>query len=656
VTKEIVTSSATNLHMQAQDQGSGQVNAAHAVELARSFHVANRVGSTLAIGTRKIVRRAAPGSHESASVKVTNEGQHGRMVSPTLREFGPAKTLASKTLAYTAAANLKTFTYYTDGLPEPYAEQDFTVPKGYQRLVSRIGWNADPTDQNQVVIEQLFDPSGKLAANSDPQGASNGFSQVEADHPMPGKWRAIYISRPGSDKYSGNITTSVTAQKLVTVAGAVSPAHVRIPAGATRAYTVHFTMPAAAGDGSSELSFGNNVGGVPILTRAKLEPTVAKPSSFTNVLTTGNARMSFPSQELTYAFTVPKGVKDVDADIHIGIPGYQIRGALVDPHNSAVDVADSDFVDLTTTDVNGNNPDTQEQTMHLSWRTPTPGLWTLDFGTANGSTSGKISSPVTGTVSFNTVHVTSANVPNSASTMLNAGATRTATITVKNTGNSPAIYFVDPRLAGSSEYALGFLTDPNGSLPLGNSATNSNVPEFLVPPASTSMTAVANATKPVDFTMSPTTGTPEIASTTGKTAVATLSAPDIMASTWGCPPTLVGPFAKATTGGKFSCAAFALTRTIDDTITSTGGNLWDNATDVNSPNAFDPGSAHVVQPGASTTLTVHITPTADEEGETLSGYLAVQTLDFNFSTASVNGDELIHIPYSYSVPVPPPAP
>jgi hypothetical protein len=362
--------------------------------------------------------------------------------------------------------------------------------------------------------------------------------------------------------------------------------------------------------------------------------------------------MSFPSQELAYTFDVPKGVKDVDADIHIADPGYQIRGALVDPHHAAVDVADSDFVDLTQTNPDGSNPDTQEQTMHLSWQSPTPGLWTLDFGTVNGTTSGNVSSPVTGTVSFNTVKVTSTNVPRSASTMLQPDATRTATITVQNTGNSPEIYYVDPRLAGHSQYSLGFITDPDGALPLGNSESNSNVPEALVPPATNSMTMVANATKRVDFTMSPSLGTPEIASTTGKTALASLSAPDVQASTWTCPPTLVGPFASPTSGGKFSCAAFASTRTIDDTIAATGGNIWDTFTDANSVNSFDPSDAHVVQPGASTTLTVHITPTEDEEGATLSGYLSVQTLDLNFSTVSVNGDDLVHIPYRYTVATP----
>jgi hypothetical protein len=256
---------------------------------------------------------------------------------------------------------------------------------------------------------------------------------------------------------------------------------------------------------------------------------------------------------------------------------------------------------------------------------------------------------VTGTVSFNTVNVTSTNVPNSAATMLKPDVTRTATVTVKNTGNSPEIYYVDPRLAGTSEYALGFLTDPNGELPIAGS-----IPEFLVPPASRSFTAIAHATKPVDFTTQAALSTPEIASTTGKNAVATLSGSDIQASDWSCPPTLVGPFKKATNGGKFSCAAFALTRTIDDTISATGGNLWDSATDLNSPNAFNPGAAHVVQPGASTTLTVHITPSADSEGETLSGYLSVQTLDLNFTTASANGDELIHLPYKYTVAIPAP--
>jgi hypothetical protein len=645
VVKRIITNTATNLGFPAQDQGAGQVNAARAVDLARSYHASKRVGRTLAINKRKIVREAGPSTHHSASIKVTNEGTSSRTVSPTLKQFGAPTTVTNATVAYDPAnPATKTFLYWIDGLPEQYAEQFFTVPRGFQRLNSRIGYPADPTDGAQTVSEVLFDPKGKIAADSEPQGAPLGFSQVEIRNPMPGKWHAIYFSRPRLDKFSGNIATSVTVQKLLKVPGAVSPASARLKPGASKSFAVHFQNPQAAGDSSSEVSFGSKVGGVPILMRTRVTPTVAKPGTFTGELTDGNGRMGFAGQELPFVFNVPAGVKDVNADVHVADPGYTVEGVLVDPRNAPVDAQDTDFVDLTQ----GGSPDTNGQNLHLSWSNPTPGLWALDLATVGGASSGKTSSTITGSIAFNTVHVTSTNVPSSASIMLDPDATRTAHITVKNTGTTPEIYYVDPRLAGNSTYGLSFIDNPNGVLPLG-AGPDAVVPQALAPPSSSSLSMVANASRPVNFTTSPGTGTPEVASTDGKTAVATVSRSDLPASAWSCPPTLIGPFGHATTTATFSCAGFATTRTFDDTIVATGGNLWDAATDPNSTTGFDPSAAHVVQPGASTTLTVAITPTQEMEGETVSGFLAVQTLDVN----TFASDDLVHIPYSYTVSIPP---
>jgi hypothetical protein len=646
VVKQIITSSATNLGAPAEDQGAGQVNAGRAVDLARSYHAAKRVGHTLAIGTQKIVSRSLPGTHKSATVKVTNEGTAKRTVAPVVRQFGAPTTIAHPTIAYNPAnPNTKTFTYWIDGLPEQYAEQTFTVPSGFQRLNAQYGYASDPNDASQTVTEVLFDPKGKIAGDSEPQGAPLGFSQVQINNPIPGQWHAIYFSRPGSDKFSGNIATTVTVQKRVAVPGAVSPTHATLQPGASKSFTVHYTLPAAAGDAASELSFGSKVGGVPILTRTNIVPKVGTPGTFSGPITTGNGRASFPGQEIAYTFTVPKGIKDINADINIADPGYQLIGMFADPKDSPVDVQDTDFVNLTTVDGNGNSPDSENQTMHLSWADPTPGLWTLDLGTLGGSSSGKTSSTVSGSVSFNTVNVTSTGVPDSASTMLQPDASHLAHVTVKNTGNSPEIYYVDPRLAGTSTYSLGFVNSPNSS-------TDGDTPQAVVPPASTTMSIVANSSKPVSFSTSPFLGAPEILSTAGTTAVATLAESDVPASEWSCGPSLIGPFGSTQAPAKFACAAFATTRTFDDTIASTGGNLWAAFTDPNSTEGFDPTAAHVVQPGASTTLTVAISPTEDEEGATVTGDLAVQTLDVN----TFSSDELIHIPYSYTVATPPPPP
>ena len=125
----------------------------------------------------------------------------------------------------------------------------------------------------------------------------------------------------------------------------------------------------------------------------------------------------------------------------------------------------------------------------------------------------------------------------------------------------------------------------------------------------------------------------------------------IPAATWACEPSLIGPFASGTPGATGSCASFAVTDTIDDSVAATGGNLWDTATDLNSPNVFEPTDAVVVQPGASTTLRVSITPSADDAGTTVRGYLAVQSLNVAVfgGLQSLSGDDLVHIPYAYSV-------
>jgi hypothetical protein len=652
VVKRIITSSATNLGEPADEQGAGQVNAKAAVALARSYQgpglTGTPSGNALSIAPSKIKTTDEPGSAHSATVTVTNQGANSQSVAPVVQRFGAPTTIVNNTLNYDPNdPNTPTFLYWLTGLPEPYVSQTFNVPAGYQRLNARLAYPASETDGSQTVSEVLFDPSGKLAQDSDPQGAPLGFSQVEVRNPAPGTWTAIYFSRPASDKYSGPITTAVTLQKLVNGGGSVTPSSATIPAGGSQAFTVHYSTPASPGDAAASVNFGDNTGIVPLLTRSLVDPTVANPGTFSTQITGGNGRMSFPGQDIPYQFTVPAGVKDVDIDVNVADPGYRVIGTLLDPKNSPVDVQDSTFVDLTTTNSDGSNPSTEDQTLHLSWRNPMAGTWLLDLGTFLGASSGKTNSTISGTISFNTVQTSSVGVPDDPSTMLAPDVPTVADVTVTNTGNSPEIYYVDPRETSETDYPLAFVTSPSGSLPVTATATSQGGPLYLVPPGSTSLTAVANATGRVDFTTNPAFGAPEISSTTGKTAVASYSANDIAASEWDCPPTLIGPFS-GPASGSFTCAAFAVTRTINDDISSLGGNIWDNATDVNSPNVFDPTQSVVVQPGDSTTIPVTITPTDAEDGATISGYLSVQTYDPN----TVGSDDLVHIPYSYTVGTP----
>ncbi len=636
--KTIITSSATDLGVPAQDEGAGLVNASRAVQLARSVgRAGHHVGNNLFVSPGKIETTAAANSAHTAKVTVRNLGTSRHTVHPVVRRFGAMKSVMSTTVTYHPnSPSTPTFTYWLDGNPEPYVEHDFTVPHGYQRLVARLGYPANPSDSSQTVSEVLFDPSGKVANDSDPQGAPLGFSQVQVRNPQAGRWRAIYFSRPGSDKYSGPITISASVQKLTVLPGGVQPGSATLAPGAAKTFTVHYRTPAHPGDRGESVYFGTGVGAVPILTRSTVAATVRKPGHFSGTLTGGNGRNAQFGQQLVYAFSVPKGMKDLDVDIRVRDAGYTMFGQLIDPNHTVVDAQDSVFGDLTQ-----STPTfTPRKTMHMSWRSPQPGRWEVSIVSAFGSSSGKVGTPLNGTVSFNTVHVTHTGVPNSGSTVIGAGTTHNATVQVKNTGNSPEIYYIDAREPFASTYSLGFLGDNNGTLPI-----TSSDPQALVPPASSSFTMVANASKRIRMSTSPSFGRPEIGSGVGKTVTATLTSRDVPASGWSCGPTLIGPFKTTTNGATFSCSAFATTKTINDDVQATGGNIWDNATDPNSPNVFDPTQSAVVAPGATTTIHVAFTPTADEAGEIVSGYLEVQ----NLNTDVFGSDQMVRIPYRYKV-------
>lgn len=638
VVKTIITSSASDLGVPAQDQGAGLVNAERAVQLARSIgRPGHFVGHNALVFPRKIEKTAPANSAHTANVTVRNLGTSKRTLHPAVRLFGAIKTIMNTSVNYQPnSPSTPTFTYWLDGNPEPYVEHDFTVPSGYQRLVARLGYPADPNDSRQTVFEVLFDPSGKVANDSDPQGAPLGFSQVQVRNPQPGKWRAIYFSRPASDRYSGPITISATVQKLITLPGRVQPAQATLAPGKAKTFVVHYRTPAHPGDRAESVNFGTGIGAVPILTRSLVAVAPGKPGHFSDLLTGGNGRDPIFNQELMYQLNVPKGIKDLNVDVKVAKPGYFMIGSLIDPNNTVVDEQDSAFVNLTQ-----QSPTASDlRTVHLSWRTPQPGRWEISIVSAFGSSSGTTGSRLTGTVSYNTVKVVPTGVPNSPSTAIQAGTTRVATLQVTNTGNSPEIYYVDPRQAGSTEYSLGFTSAPNGSLPI-----TSSTPQALVPPATHSFAMVANASKPVLLASSPQFGAPEIIGSPGRTSVAGLTAPQIEASEWSCSPALVGPFKTTTDGANFSCAAFATTNTINDDVQAQGGNIWDTATDPNSPNHFAPSQSVVVAPGATTTIQVAFSPGQGEVGNVVSGYLEVQ----NFNPDVFGSDQMKRIPYSYKV-------
>jgi hypothetical protein len=344
--------------------------------------------------------------------------------------------------------------------------------------------------------------------------------------------------------------------------------------------------------------------------------------------------MAFYGQELDYQFDVPGGVSDIDVDVNVGAAGYQLFGFLVDPNRFPADVESSIYTDQSSPTGNTVNL----QTVHFSWANPAPGRWSLFLTQINGISSLRTSTPISGTVRFNTVKVTSTGLPHGGGTRLTRGQPSTATIHVTNTGNSPEAYAVDPRLDRNSQLSLASLT-PTSGLPL--PINNFNIPQFVVPPFSTRLDMAATSTVPINMDPSPDFGWPEVSSVSrGNAAVSTIVAKDLPASIYSCAPTEIGPFPSGTaTQTTFSCGAAAITRTFDPAVGSSTGNVWSALEGLT--NTFSP---LVLQPGQSGDISVTITPTA-AAGTVVSGFLAVDTWNPN----TISSDQLVNIPYSYKV-------
>ena len=124
----------------------------------------------------------------------------------------------------------------------------------------------------------------------------------------------------------------------------------------------------------------------------------------------------------------------------------------------------------------------------------------------------------------------------------------------------------------------------------------------------------------------------------GNNSVAALVAPEVAPGFFFGLPEATGPFTTGTTG-TVNLAAVANTNPFDSAVTSSTGDAW-----AQSVNASAPYSPLTLGPGQTGTITLTITPNAPK-GTVVHGFIGVDTLNL----ATVSGDELINIPYTYKV-------
>ncbi len=122
------------------------------------------------------------------------------------------------------------------------------------------------------------------------------------------------------------------------------------------------------------------------------------------------------------------------------------------------------------------------------------GTWTLIVD-AESVAGDEISQQFTGNIQFDKVSVHASGLPDSAHSLLAAGAPVKVPVSITNKGAAAEEFFADPRLNTATNVPLATLTSDTGlTLPL-----TGNPPEWLVPARTSSVSVAAKASLPVMF-------------------------------------------------------------------------------------------------------------------------------------------------------------
>jgi hypothetical protein len=225
-----------------------------------------------------------------------------------------------------------------------------------------------------------------------------------------------------------------------------------------------------------------------------------------------------------------------------------------------------------------------------------------------------------------------------------SGAPVTVPIRVTNNGVVPQLYFADARRATLAAVDLG-------TAPLCGTQLQGACEQAWVPPEVSILRFTAQSTLPINMDAFNDagsgvglTGSPDLwARPAGSdTVAASIVEPEVPWGPWLVVPSLIGPYPAggAPSDVPVTTTALALMQPFDRTVTTDSGNIWADL--VQGTNTFNPLA---LAPGQSGTLTVTIKPDPSLVGKTVNGFLYVDT----FNTAVLSGDEVVRIPYSFTV-------
>ncbi len=645
VVKQIITSTTDDVGAPAEQQGAGLIDAYKASLAAESYgkSASGSNGKTLLTNAGQLNGSGLPGSRQTLTDTVTNNGSHAETLSLSTRAIGAYRSLKSGTVTLSDTASPHTIDW--QGVNDNYEPFKFNVPAGQDRLnVSAAFQNAgngltDPALHARVRIT-LVDPQGRLAEYSVPQGDGN-YGNVQITEPISGQWTAYIWSRDSADGgTTGPVVVGASSARYTTF-GTVSPSRVRLAPGQSAPVRLTVSTPSSPGDaaGSILISNGKQTLSTIAVTLRALIPTGH--SVFNGVLTGGNGREFQAGQMFTYQLNLPGGRPELNATVTLADnPNNVFDAWLVNPAGEAQAFAENT--------IPISNPPTNVLGTQLHVPSPQAGTWTLIVLFAPQVSGMALSEPFTVTTNQDAIPLQS-NLPNSRSAKLTGGQANTFNVTVQNNGPDPEVYFLDARLPQSTNETLATTAGTTNTVKEPNSQFNANpFAVYLVPTHTTALAEQASTTgpQPIEFDSAGPAGDPDLASTQGSLASLAFSANPIEQGLWDIAPAEVGPFGAnpgpnetATTSMSVTTAAF------DNDVSSPTGDLWQTSANPSAP--FNPV---VVEPGQSATIPVTITPSAPS-GSTVSGTLYVDDASFLLYEFfnGLNGNDVTSVPYTYTV-------
>ncbi|HEY3903028.1 MAG TPA: S8 family serine peptidase [Streptosporangiaceae bacterium] len=613
IVKRIIVSTAQDIDAPAEQQGAGMIDAYEAVLAARSYPSG---------GSRGVV---PPGQHSSAKAKaghavlvsatqlnavgrrstkerftetITNAGRGPVTVHLAGRTLSPYSTVAARKLHLTKA------NHSTNNVR-------FHVAGGQARL------NVSVAIQG-IANVYLIAPNGDLAEYNFPQGQGN-FANAQVADPAKGTWTAVVQGFPQSPRVATRFRAQTARWRSF---GTLSTRSLRLAQGASRTVSLTASTPPVPGDRSGAIVLWRS-GRVPRFSRRSTIPvtlrSVASTSTtFTGTLTGGNGRDDNEGQVAYYEINVRPGTPALNASVS-GLPkSDQLLTELVSPTGLVESAASNSLLFQQPTGMPPKQVMQPGAELHVT--RPVTGDWTLIIDFDNPVSGTAVATPFTVSINDHVQTATQTGLPASARTKLVAGKPVTAHLTITNSSALPQQYFVEARRNGHVWLTLAPLAPAKLRLP----DLNGDVPSYLVPSGTTSLSAKVTAPARNYFDLSWAFGDPDVISSTGKTSTATFAAPQVPNGIWVATPNRVGPDgSKLTKPVRAHVTMRALTAPFDPAITAATGDLWLRST--NKKAALHP---RLAKPGQKITIGVRIDPKG-APGTVVSGTVYISSVSFN---------------------------